>query len=786
MREKILFNDNWLFHEGDISEPTPAFKGPIYTQSKTEHKKWGPASRNYAARYEDFTREGAISLERWEPIALPHDYVILGEVKAHNNNGLGFFDYNNAWYRKQFVLNESDKDKRITLFFEGIATHATIWLNGCLVGRNFCGYNSFEVNITDFVKFDEENLLAVYVETDDHEGWWYEGGGIYRNVYLLKTDPVAVDLWGVYAMPKLVGDSWRIDVETEIVNDLYEDISVRAVTELLDAEQKRVALCEGTVEIPLREKRTAKYTMCVEEPKLWSIEEPYLYTVVTTLYRNGKACDEYVTRTGFRSVVYDPTRGLLLNGKKTIIKGVCAHADCGLVGKAVPDNLQRYKIEMIKEMGANGFRTSHYPHAEETMDALDELGFIVMDETRWFSSNEEAKAQLAMLVKRDRNRPSVFFWSIGNEEPHHLTEEGRRITKNLIAQVRKLDNTRFVMSAVSDDPDVATVYDELDCIGINYNLDKYDKLHEKYPDKPIFASECCATGTTRGWYHADCPEKGYITAYDRDTTNWYKGRENTWKFLRKRQWVAGGYQWIAFEHRGEAVWPRLCSQSGAIDLYLQKKDAFYQNLSHWTNAETAPMIHLLPHWNFAGHEGESIAVWAYTNCERAELFLNGKSLGVCDVERYGHAAWNVPYEKGTLSVSGINGGAVVCTDCHETSGKAAALKLRVDNHGLCANGGDVAVVTCYCVDENGIEVPDACPTVGFYTNGLGKVIGTGSSVSDHTPIGATERKMYAGRITVAVKVGKTAGELRVYAEADGLTSASVAVELYDDCRGGTV
>lgn len=777
MRETILFNENWLFHEGDIPEEVPAFKGPIYTQSKTEHKKWGPASRNYAARYDDFTREGVISTERWEPVDLPHDYVIFGELKKDGNNALGFFEYNNAWYRKHFRLNDADKNKRITLLFEGVATHATVYLNGCVVGRNYCGYNSFEVDITDFVKFGEENLVAVYVETNDHEGWWYEGGGLYRNVYLVKTERVAVDLWGVYAMPKYVGNNdWQIDVETEIVNDEYEDVTIRAVTEFFDDTGTHFVACEGTAEIGAREKKTAKYGVRAQNPKLWDIEQPQLYTVVTTLYRNGAACDVYTTRTGFRHFKIDPAHGLFLNGKHVFINGVCAHADCGLVGKAVPDNLQRYKIEMIKEMGANGFRTSHYPHGKATMDALDELGFIVMDETRWFSSSPEAKEQLRMLVKRDRNRPSVLFWSVGNEEPHHLTEEGKRICKNLVSFVRKLDNTRYVMSAVSDDPDVATVYDELDALGVNYNLDKYDSLHERYPEKGIFASECCATGTTRGWYNTECPEKGYLPAYDRDTTNWFKGRENTWKFFKEREWILGGYQWIAFEHRGEAVWPRICSQSGAIDLYLQKKDAFYQNLSLWTDADKKPMIHLLPHWNFAGREGEKIAVWAYTNCERAELYLNGESLGTKDVERYGHAEWGVPYTAGEITVKGYLGDKVVCTDTRKTAGKATALKLRVDNRDICANGRDIAVVTCYCVDENGVEVPDACPTVSFYTNGRGRVVGTGSSVSDHTPVNATERKMYAGRITAAVRVGKTAGELRIYAEADGLTSASVAVE----------
>ncbi|MCI5970223.1 MAG: DUF4982 domain-containing protein [Oscillospiraceae bacterium] len=775
MREKILFNENWLFHEGDIKIECPAFKGPVYMQSKTEHKIWGPASRNYNAVFDDFDTSNQICTERWEKVTLPHDYVIFQKPKEKNNNALGFFEYNNAWYRKKFMLSNEDKNKRITLLFEGIATHATVYVNGCVVKRNFCGYNSFEANISDFVKFDEENTVAVYVETGDHEGWWYEGGGIYRNVYLIKTDLVAVDLWGVYAMPKKINGSWKVNVETAIINDTYEDIEAKAVTEFFDNENNKIAECEGKVKIPLRDKKTAQYSVCIKNPKLWDIDTPNLYSVVTKIYKNGVLCDEYITRTGFRTFDIDPDKGLFLNGKHVKIKGVCAHQDFGITGKAVPDNIHRYKVEMIKEMGANGYRTSHYPHSEETMDALDELGFIVMDETRWFSSSEEAKQQLEMLVKRDRNRPSVLFWSVGNEEPHHTTEEGRRICKSLISLVKKLDNTRFVMSAVSNSPDIATVYDELDAIGINYNLDKYDYIHKKYPDKGIFSSECCATGTTRGWYNADCFEKGYLSAYDKDTNNWFLGRENTWKFICEREWVLGSYQWIAFEHRGEAVWPRVCSQSGAIDLFLQKKDAFYQNQTHWI--EDKPIIHLLPHWNFEGREGEKIPVWAYTNCMEAELFVNGKSAGRRKIEKYGHGEWLVEYEKGKIEVFGINGGKTVCTDKKVTSGSADALKLKLDNKISDANGTDIAVITCYCIDENGIEVPDASPYVSFFTNGLGAIAGTGSSVSDHNPVNLSDRKMYAGKITVAVRVGKEKGVLKVYASAENLKSASLEIIL---------
>lgn len=780
MREKILFDNGWMFHKGDIEVPFPSSKGPVYAQSKTERKLAGPAARAYNSRPDDYSGAGGeINIYQWEHVELPHDYIIKQTPKEENNNALGFFEYGNAWYRKAFNLCEADKGKRLTLFFEAVATHCTVYLNGCVLKHNFCGYNSFEVDITDFVKFGEgkenENLLAVYVSSEEFEGWWYQGAGIYRHVWLCKTSPVAIDLWGVYAMPVEREDGvWDIDAETTVINSDFEDVTVKAVTCFYSENGEKLTEAEGEAFVPAQGKSVVKYHMEAKNPLVWDIDTPHLYSVETRLLADGEEIDRYMTHTGFRTFKLDPNEGLLLNGKHIKINGVCAHQDFGLTGKAVPDNIARYKVEMIKEMGANGYRTSHYPHSEATMDALDSLGFVVMDEVRWFSSSEEGMSQLEMLVKRDRNRPSVLFWSVGNEEPHHITEEGRRICRSMMARIRKLDDKRVVMTAVSNSPDMATVYDELDAIGINYNLNLYDGIHEKYPEKCVFSSECCATGTTRGWYDDDCHEKGYLSAYDKDTNNWFLGRERTWKFLNERPWVLGGYQWIAFEHRGEAVWPRLCSQSGAIDLYLQKKDAFYQNQSLWLDT---PMVHLLPHWNFSGREGEPIRVSAYTNCDMLELFLNGRSLGRKEIEKFGHGEWQVTYEPGELKVNAYKDGELVCTDVRNTTGEPVGLVLKLDNSVSEANGVDVALISCYCIDSEGREVPDAAPFVSFNANSLGRVVGTGSDISDHIPVHITERRMRAGRITVAVKVGREAGELKVYAKSSGLREAVLTIPL---------
>ncbi len=774
MREQILFDDNWLFHKGDIVVSEPKSKGPVYTSAKTESMKWGPASIKYLDSFDNYSRDVSYNGEKWVKVDLPHDYVVSGEMYEDENPALGFFKYENAWYRKHFTVDTVDEGKRITLLFEGIATRSTVYLNGCELKHNNCGYSTFEVDITDYIQYGKDNVLAVYVRYHQNEGWWYQGGGIYRHVWLIKTRSVAVDLYGVFIRANKKDNAWQVLVDTEIRNELFRAVNAKAVTTLIDKQGNEVLCTYGNVCINLRDKAVAKYTGEITDPHIWDIDDPYLYTVKTDIYVNDALFDTVYDRFGFRDFEFTADRGLILNGRRVFIYGVCGHGDFGLTGKAVPDNILRHKARMLKDMGANGYRVTHYPQTAAFMDALDELGFIVMDETRWFHSTEEGIEQLKMLVKRDRNRPSVFMWSLGNEEPHHLTETGRRINKAMMAEVKKLDPTRPTTAAVSDSPDKATVYEDMELVGINYNHYLYDAVREKYPNKPIYASECCATSTTRGWYEDINELRQYHPAYDHDTTKWFIGRETFMQVIKERPWVVGIFQWIAFEHRGEAVWPRICSQAGAIDLFLQKKDAFYQNKSIFT---TEPMIHLLPHWNFTHKKGESISVWAYTNCQQAELFLNGVSLGIKDAPQYKHVEWSVPFEEGTISVVGYIDGKKVCRDGHTTSGKPQKLMLKCENaFDVSASGQDIALFTCYCVDENGIEVPDASPYVSFDTNALGTIVGTGSDISDHIPVTCPDRKMRAGRISVAVKV-KGAGELKVYANAENLHTGYIKVDI---------
>ena len=774
MREKISFDKWWLFHKGDIETKYPPYKGFSYISAKTERYHSGPASKNYLFEPDCFDSNVAHTGEKWRVVHLPHDYIIEGLPKEDNNNALGFFDYENAWYVKRFELPDSDMGRRISLYFEGIATHATVYLNGCLMKHSFTGYTPFEVDITDMVKFGERNILSIYVSTEEHEGWWYEGGGIYRHVWLCKSDLVSIDLYGIYAKPVFDGENWVVETEVTLRNDSLESADVTVQGSIFDRDGALVAVAEGEVTVAEKDKATVKYSFDVDSPSLWSPDDGYIYKMVAEVVKNGEIVDRDSTSFGFRTVRVDPDSGLYINEKHYLIKGFCGHADCGLTGKAVPDSIHRYKVQLMKEMGGNGYRCSHYPQAEVLMDELDRAGFIVMDEIRWFESTDEGIDQLETLIKRDRNHPSVIFWSVGNEEPYHSTPQGRNICRTLMAKAKKLDDSRFIMTAV-DKPTTSMVYDLNDVIGINYNLKFYDEIHEKYPDKGIFASECCASGTTRGQYLGDDPARGYVSSYDKDMNEWFLSREKTWKFLTARPWVLGCYQWIAFEHRGEAVWPRLCSQSGAIDLFLQKKDAFYQNKSLFSDE---PMVHLLPHWNWQGLEGEMINVWAYTNCPELELFLNGESLGRKAIERYGHGEWEVEYTPGKLEIKAYGeDGSIIATDSRTTSGKPVKLVLTQDTLDVRANGDDIALFTCSAVDENGLDVPDAnIPMISFSTAGDCRIYSTGSDISDHGYLLCPDRRMREGRVTVAVALGKDASKMKVYAKAEGLLPAVTNVK----------
>ncbi len=782
MSTRILFNDAWRFFDGELqTQEAPRWKGPVYTEAKTERHRRGPASIQYPDTPSDFGMQKQVYVDReltyawWREVTLPHDYIITQQPKEQGNDGLGYFDYHPAWYRKHFTVDPQYDGKRIVLYFEGVTQRCAVYFNGIPMCEHTAGFVPFEVDISDFVRFGEENVLAVHVTPTRPDGWWYGGAGIYRDVYLEIGERVAQARYGTFVAPqKQTGGIWTVPVQVEVDNHDWTAQDAQVHITLTDPDGCAMQTLSADVHIAPKERATLTLSATVEQPRLWSIDTPVLYRAMT---RVCSSFGEDVSHTtfGFRTVRFDSERGFLLNDQVIKIKGVCGHGDFGLTGKAVPDNIHTLKVRLIKEMGANGYRCSHYPQSEFLMDAFDRQGLVVMAETRWFTSTPDGIDELTTLVRRDRNHPSVIMWSVGNEEDYFVRKQGARIVKTLRAAVQKHDRTRVIMTANDRTPDICTVYDDSDIVGVNYNLEMLDLLHAKYPDKGILSTECCATGSTRGWYADSSAEHGYISAYDRGTNDWFPSREKTWRFVHERPWLAGSFQWISFDHRGEAAWPRLCSQSGALDMFLQKKDAFYQNRTHWCDQ---PQVHLLPHWNHAGKEGCAIEVWAYTNCEQLELFLNGESLGRQSITYPGHGVWWVDYAPGTLCVVGYQNGREVCRDERISTGRPTALRLSLMNgEDLHANGRDLAVFTCTAVDACGVEVPDASTLVRFHCNALGAIVGTGSSPSDHTPVCCPQRQMFAGVITVGVKLGTKGGKLSLCAESDTLQRAYIEVTI---------
>ncbi len=767
MRSIALFNDNWYFHDGDIELHQPGIKGPSYSQAKTEHHMEGPASLCYPDRPDDYMDRGTreISFGGWQNVTLPHDFIITQEPKKEYNNAWGFFDYHPGWYRKHFVISSADIDRRIVLYFEGVADKCEVWFNGCDMCTSLQGNTPFEVDITDYIRFDEDNVLAIRVETGTCEGWWYQGGGIYRNVWLEKYDAVSVDRWGAYAYPVKKEAYWSVPVETEVRNDSFDAVETEVAITILAPDGTSVKENRKKVRLAARSVTKISFDETVTDPVLWDIDAPNLYTL-----KVNAADDETRVSFGFRDLRFDPDTGFWINGRNVKLKGVCGHGDCGLTGRAVPDSMYRYKAQLIKDMGANAYRCSHYPQAEYWMDEMDRKGILVMDEVRWFSSTPDGIRQLETLIKRDRNHPSVILWSVGNEEPFFITSQGARIARSMYAAARKLDTNRPIITANDKDPSVATVYDQSDIVGINYHLEMFDPLHKKFPDKAIFSTENSASGTTRDWYYEDDPALGKSWAIDHDVNDYFIGRTKTWKFIMARPWLMGGMQWIGFEHRGEAMWPCISSKSGAVDLYLQKKDAFYQNKSLW---DEKPMIHLMPHWNWEYRTGENIDVYVYTNCDEAELFLNGRSLGREKHAPYETLHFSVPYERGTLSVKGYVNGTVAAQDERITSGKAVALQLRAENADD-VSAGDALLLTCFAVDSESREVPTASPLVRFTVSKNAEIIATGSETSDHVPPQEPVRKMYMGKISVLVRK-KNDDPLTVTALADDLLPAKITL-----------
>ena len=771
-RERLLLDFGWRFHLGHACDPTQDFG----FGGDGEFSKSGELFEPAREKFDD---------SKWRAIDLPHDWAV--ELEFENDPGIvnhGFKPLDRAypatsigWYRRTFEIPQSDLGKRLSIEFDGVFRDSMVVLNGHFLGRNMSGYAPFSHDVTDFLNYGAQNILVVRVDATQGEGWFYEGAGIYRHVWLVKTHPVHVAQWGTYVSCEVRPGAATVNISTEVDNESDSEQACRIISTIVDSAGKAVGSAAlAAVAIPARSRREFKQQVVVDNPLLWSIEHPHLYRLHTAIEASGAAVDRYETRFGIRTIRFDPEEGFSLNGKPVKIKGTCNHQDHAGVGSALPDRIQYYRIERLKEMGVNGCRTSHNPPTPEFLDACDQLGMLVMDETRRMSSDPEALNDLKKMIRRDRNHPSVILWSLGNEEPEQGTERGVRIVSTMKRLARRLDPSRPVTVAMNDEwgRGISAV---VDVQGFNYKHGpEIDDFHRRFPKQPMIGSEVASTVSTRGIYAND-KEQGYVSAYDVNFPEWAATAEVWWKIYAERRFLSGGFVWTGFDYRGEPTpygWPCINSHFGIMDTCGFPKDNYYYYQAWWSEK---PVLHLFPHWNWPGKEGQEIDVWCHSNLEKVELFLNGGSLGVKEVPRYEHVAWKVSYKPGTLEARGYKSGQQVLVARRETAGGAAKIVLRPDRQEILADGQDVSLVEVRVLDNEGRIVPVADNEIMFELSGAGKVIGVGNgNPSSHEADKAHSRRAFNGLCMVIIQSAKEAGEIRLEASLPGLEPARLVIE----------
>jgi beta-galactosidase len=811
-RERLSFNADWRFSLGDDS----AAAQPTFDD------------------------------QSWRLLNLPHDWAIEGDFAEDNPSGAGggALPGGIGWYRKTFTIDKADEGRRLFIDFDGVYMNSTVYLNGQELGTRPYGYISFRYDLTPYVKWGEENVLAVRVDNSDQpNSRWYSGCGIYRNVWLVKCEPVHVAQWGTYATTRVENGRQLVSLAVTVQNQLEADEqSLTVKVSLLDAAGKRVQQADGPAfRLAAGADSVQTVEMEVAHPHLWSVDDPYLYTLRTQVVDagNGKVWDEYDTPLGIRSFQFDAQKGFSLNGQPMKINGVCMHHDLGCLGSAINTRAIQRQLEILKEMGCNGIRTSHNPPAPELLDLCDRMGFIVMDEAfdMWHRRKTQSDyarffdswhmRDLQDMVRRDRNHPSILIWSIGNEvleqwssaEADTLTleqantvlnfghdlEEQRaekgetmnsRLTKHLAGLVKSLDNTRPVTAGCNETDPSNHLFRSgaLDIIGFNYHEPDYEKVPTLYPGKPFLVTESVSALQTRGFYRMpsdsifiapirwDIPytdEANACSAYDNQHAPWSCTHELMQQMAQKYDYLCGQYIWTGFDYLGEPTpygWPARSSFFGIVDLAGFPKDVYYMYQSIWR--PDLNVLHLFPHWNW--QEGQTIDMWAYyNNADEVELFINGRSQGV---KKKGkdefHVMWRVQFEPGTVKAVSRKDGKVVCEQEIHTAGAPASLRLTPDRTVLAADGSDLSFITVEVVDKDGNLCPDAEDEVTFQIEGEAFIAG----VDNGSPMSlerfkADRRKAFHGKCLVVVQNKGRKGSVAVKATSEGLKGGEATLEV---------
>lgn len=769
---KQLFDDNWLFHYGDVTNG----------------------------------ENPALDDSQWRILDLPHDWTIE-DIPGTNSpfdstvvNGVasGFTRGGIGWYRKHFHIDKSQAEKEFYIEFDGVYMNSDVWINGQHLGNQFYGYSTFGYNITDFLKFGKDNLIAVQVKTETITSRWYSGSGIYRHVWLTSASPLHVDNYGtIITTPEVSEERAKVSVSSTLVNSTSENIEATLKLKIVDSEKKIIVQSEQKFNISKNNKTTANQDLIVEIPVLWSTDSPSLYTLVTEIEHNNKITDRTEEIFGIRSIRFDSEKGFLLNGKEIKLKGGCIHHDNGPLGAMAFDRAEERKVELHKAAGFNALRMAHNPPSPALLDACDRLGILVIDEAFdvWKYGHFEEdyskrfyelwKTDLESMILRDRNHPSVIMWSIGNEIKQNDTQEMADLSRKLAEYTRSIDSTRPVTAGVNSvSPKKDAYLKTLDVAGYNYSPKEYIIGHERNPDQLIYASESYAS-----------------QAYD------------YWKDVEKYKWVIGDFVWTSFDYIGEAsigwygyyleqsFYPFYMAYCGDIDICGIRRPQSYFRETLWskqplTHISVTPPVSSFPlnpkkegwsvwdwpdeidSWNFEGYEGKELNVWVYTQCEGVELFLNGKSLGRKKNTEFtkNKLGWNVPYQKGILEAKGYDNGKEVTASVLKTADKVATIRLTADKTVLSASGQDLSYITVELVDANGNVSPVADNLVTFSISGEGSLIAVANSSPMSTESFQKDyRKAWRGTCLAILKSDKKSGKILLKANVEGLPQAEISI-----------
>ena len=719
---------------------------------------------------------------QWQAVNVPHDYVLDGTYAPNLDRGHGYLPVTTAWYRKHFFLPEAAGGKSVELQFDGIFRDSEVWLNGKFLARHPSGYSGFNLDISRLANFGGDNVMAIHVDPRHFEGWWYEGGGIYRHVFLSIRSPLHVANWGTQIISEVPdGDQGshaqaNISLSTSVVNDGSNAADCTIISAIVGPDGKRLTEIKTGALVAAGELAEVAQHCTIARPHLWSPDSPELYELRSTILKDGQVVDTKTTTFGIRTIRFDANQGFFLNGKRVEIRGAACHQDFPAVGIAVPDSLQAWRVQQLKNAGANGWRTAHNVPNEAVLDACDRLGMLVMDENRHLGDcyNHHSPpgttctnfADLDYMIQRDRNHPSVIMWSMCNEEGIKGMEgspEGAGIFSAMMQEVHRFDRTRPITCAMDSGWLGHGFAGVEDLIGVNYSYQHYDEIHQAHPDKPMFGSETANNKTARGNYAYD-RAGGLISSYNLTDPGWLP--------VASRPFMAGSYTWTGFDYRGEPNpdgWPDVSNNTGLLDNCGFPKDKFYYLKSWWSGI---PMVHLMPVcWNWPGKEGQAIRVIVFSNAGRMEVFLNGKSFGSQAMPANSHLEWQIPYAPGRLEAKGFNDGKLVARDVVETTGEPAALKFSPVRQTLAADGEDTVVVPVSILDASGRLAANANNRVTFQITG-GKLAGVGNgNPGDHDPDRANQRAAFNGHCIAVVQAGKKREQWTLTASSQGLKPA---------------